>query len=112
VAVRVSLGGKTFAFSADTLPCNEIIACAKNADLFLCDALCAELDGEEAVARALSALHATAREAAAMASRAGDGALACTHIARFGNPVNILAGAKMLFANAVTVAHDGDRYRI
>ena len=47
-----------------------------------------------------------------MASRAGAGALACTHIARFGNPVNILAEAKMLFANAVTVAHDGDRYRI
>jgi ribonuclease BN (tRNA processing enzyme) len=86
VAVRVSVGAKTFAFSADTLPCKEVIACAKNADLFLCDALCAELDGEKAVACALSALHAAARQAAAMASRAGAGALACTHIARFGDP--------------------------
>ena len=34
VAVRVSAGDKTFAFSADTLPCNEVIACAKNAALF------------------------------------------------------------------------------
>ena len=53
VAVRVSAGGRTFAFTADTLPCDEVIACAKNADLFLCDALCAELDGEEAAACAL-----------------------------------------------------------
>ena len=112
VAVCVSAGDKTFAFSADTLPCDEVIACAKNADLFLCDALCAELDGEEAAACALSAMHATAREAAAMASRAGAGALACTHIARFADPTNILAEATAHFSGAVTVARDGDRYRI
>ena len=54
VAVRVSAGDKTFAFSADTLPCDDVIACAKNTDLFLCDALCADLDGEEAAACALA----------------------------------------------------------
>ena len=47
-----------------------------------------------------------------MTTRAGAGALACTHLARFANPVNILAEAKMHFANEVTVAQDGDRYCI
>ena len=112
VAVRVSQGGKTFAFSADTSACNELVACAKNADLFLCDALCADLDGEEAAAIAWSAMHATARAAATMATGAGAGALACTHIARFANPNNILAEATAHFSGAVTIARDGDRYRL
>jgi ribonuclease BN (tRNA processing enzyme) len=112
VAVRVSAGGRTFAFSADTIACDTIVACAKNADLFLCDALCADLDGEAAAACAWSAMHATAREAAAMATRAGAGALACTHIARFANPANILAEAMAHFSGAVMVTRDGDRYRI
>jgi hypothetical protein len=103
VAVRVFVDRKTFAFSADTLACDEIVACARNADLFLCDTLCADLDGEAAAASAWSSMHATAREAAAMATRAGAGALACTHIARFTNPTNILAEAEASFAGAVKV---------
>ena len=47
-----------------------------------------------------------------MATRAGVGALACTHIARFADPTNILAEATTHFSGAVTVARDGDRYRI
>jgi ribonuclease BN (tRNA processing enzyme) len=57
-------------------------------------------------------MHLTAGEAAAMATRAGAGALACTHIARFANPTNILVEAKKHFVDAVTVAQDGDRYCI
>ena len=105
-------GGKTFAFSADTLACDEVVACAKNADLFLCDALCADLDGEKARRCAGALCMLTAREAATMATRAGAGALACTHIARFANPNNILAEASAHFSGAVTIARDGDRYRI
>ena len=43
---------RTFAFSADTVACEEIVACARNVDLFLCDTFCAELDGEEIAQRA------------------------------------------------------------
>jgi ribonuclease BN (tRNA processing enzyme) len=112
VAVRVSQGGKIFAFSADTLTCEDVVACARNSDLFLCDTFCAELDGEEIAKRARTTMHLTAREAAAMATRAGVGALACTHIARFANPANILEEATTHFADAVTVADDGSRYRV
>jgi ribonuclease BN (tRNA processing enzyme) len=112
VAVRVSQGSRTFAFSADTLACEEVVACARNSDLFLCDTFCAELDGEEITKRARTLMHLTAREAAVMATRAGVGALACTHIARFANANNILAEAKTHFSGAVTVARDGDCYRV
>lgn len=112
VAVRVSQGGRTFAFSADTLACEEVVACARNSDLFLCDTFCAELDGDEIAKRARTTMHLTAREAAAMARVAGAGALACTHIARFANPGNIVEEAKTHFAEVVTVAEDGDRYCI
>ena len=47
LAVRITHGNRTFAFSADCTPCDEAIACADNADFFLCDAICAEADGHE-----------------------------------------------------------------
>jgi ribonuclease BN (tRNA processing enzyme) len=112
VAVRVSCAGKTFAFSADSAACDEMIDCAENADLFLCDTLCAELDGQDAAESARGSMHLTAREAAKIASRASAGVLACTHIARFADPSNILTEAKSNFSETVTIAQDGDVYRI
>jgi ribonuclease BN (tRNA processing enzyme) len=112
VAVRVSHGSRAFAFSADTLACEDVVACARNSDLFLCDTFCAEFDGEEIAQQARATTHATAREAAAMATLAGAGALACTHLSRFAKPAKILEEAKIHFAGVVTVAEDGDRYRV
>src|SRR5262249_38722675 len=45
VAVRVSHGGKTLAFSADSGPCDALVACARDADLFICDGLVRDTDG-------------------------------------------------------------------
>ena len=47
-----------------------------------------------------------------MATRSSAAALACTLLAHFANPANILAEAMAHFSGAVTVARDGDRYRI
>ena len=112
LAVRVSHGGKTFAFSADSIPCEQLVACARGADLFLCDAICAVSDGEYWAQRARTLMHPTAREAAEMATQAGVGALALTHIGRFGNPANILAEAQAGFAGPVSVPDDGVRYAV
>jgi len=35
LAVRVSHGGRTLAFSADSLPCAALVACARGANLFI-----------------------------------------------------------------------------
>jgi ribonuclease BN (tRNA processing enzyme) len=112
LAVRIANDGKTFACSADTVPCDEVVACARDVDLFLCDTLCAERDGEGAADTARASMHATARGAATMATSAGASRLVCTHIARFSKPDNILEEAKCHFDEAVKVAQDGECYCI
>ena len=109
LAVRVTSGSKAFAFSSDSLPCEAVIACARSADLFLCDTICAETDGELAAKRAHDLMHPTARQAAEMAEQAGVGRLACTHIGRFGNAGRILAEAQAGFRGTVSVPSDGTR---
>jgi ribonuclease BN (tRNA processing enzyme) len=110
VAIRVSHGAKVFAFSADTIASDDVVACARNSDLFLCDTLCAELDGEDAVESARWSMHLTAKEGALIADRAGAGALACTHLARFADPENVSSEAQSHFSGRVTVSQDGDVY--
>lgn len=112
LAVRVTHGGKVFAFSADCTPCGGAVACAEKADFFLCDAICAEADGPEAIARARANVHPTAREAAEMANRAGARRLACTHIGRFGNDANILAEAQAHFQGPAILAEDCESYDV
>ena len=109
VAVRISHGGRSVAFSADSLPCGGLVGAARNADLFICDAMCAEADGENARNRAHVLMHPTAKEAAEIANRAGAHRLACVHIARFGSPQNVLAEARAIFRGPVMVPNDGDR---
>ena len=112
VAVRVSQGGRTLAYSADSVPCDALVACARDADLFVCDALCSALDGADRAARARQLMHPIAREAAELATRAGAGALALVHLARHADPANLHAEASPVFAGPVTVPDDGQRYTL
>jgi ribonuclease BN (tRNA processing enzyme) len=115
LAVRVSSGGRTFAFSADCRPCPGAVAAAEEADLFLCDAICAEADGPAAAAHAVRLKHPTAKEAAVMARDARARRLLLTHIGRFGNggdPGTILMEARASFAGPVDVAEDRAVYDV
>ena len=112
VATRITHRGRTIAFSADSLPCEGLTAAARNADLFICDTMCAERDGDGARNRTRSLMHPTAREAAETSKHAGAHRLACVHIARFGSPQNILEEAQTVFGGQVDVPNDGDRYSI
>ena len=106
VAVRVDQGSKVLAFSADGLPTEGMIACARDADLFVCDALCAIRDGAAWAERARSLMHPVAREAAEMAVAAGAKALALTHLARIATADNLRAEAQEIFPGTVTVPDD------
>ena len=112
VAVRVHCRGRTLAFSADSLPCDGLPAAARDADLFVCDAICAERDGEGARRLARMFMHSTAKEAAEISKRAGVDRLACVHIGRFGSPQDILEEAQAVFEGEVTVPNDGDRVQV
>lgn len=106
VAVRVTHAGRTLAFSADGLPTDGMVACARDADLFICDALCAARDGAEWATRARNLMHPVAREAAEMAVMANARALALVHLARYARPENMLAEARAVFPGPLTVPDD------
>ncbi len=112
LAVRVEHGGRVLAYSADSLPCNALIECARNADLFLCDALCAARDGARWESQSHDLMHPTAADAAAMARAGGARALALVHVARFADPANMRAEATESFLGPVTVPDDLARYTL
>lgn len=110
LALRVTRGRHTFAYSADSLPCEALVACARHADLFVCDALSADADGAGRVRRVHRLMHPTAREAAEMAMKAGARALALVHLGRSAEPETMRAEAASIFSGPVTVPDDGARY--
>lgn len=109
-AVRVRRGDKTLAFSADSVPCEALIACARDADLFVCDAMCAAGDAYSRYAGEL--MHPVATEAAEMAERAGARSLALTHLVRHATPATMLAEARGLFGGPVALPDDGETLEV
>jgi ribonuclease BN (tRNA processing enzyme) len=112
VAVRITAGQRTLSFSADSLPCDSLVEAARGADLFICDAICAERDGEAARIRARDLMHPTARQAAEAAVAAGAARLACVHIGRFGTPAYIQEEAAATFRGEIRLPDDGARWAI
>lgn len=111
-AVRIEHEGKIFSFSADSLPCAGLIRCARDADLFLCDAICAGGDDPRRVAEARRLAHPTAAEAAEMAQKAGAKRLGLIHVGRFGTTAKMLAEAQQIFSGPVNVPDDNHCYTI
>lgn len=112
VAVRVEQGGRVLAFSADGLPGDALVACAREADLFLCDALYAAGDGAHLVERARHLMHPTARQAAEIATAAGARSLLLTHLSGRSPVEHILAEAQAGFTGPLAVAEDGATYTV
>ena len=112
MAVRITHRGRTIAFSADSLPCEGLSAAARNADLFICDTMCANGTG---------ILHAIAHEVSCTRRR---GRLQRFPIRRepidwrvsisrgSGSAQNILEEEQTVFGGRVEVPNDGDRYLI
>lgn len=112
VAVRVSHGGRTLCYSADSRACDALVAAARSSDLFLCDALYAEREGEKATAQTHRLMHPTAKEAGEMAARAGVKVLACVHSSMFANPDSILAEAGESFGGPTLMPADLTRLAV
>ncbi|MEZ4630709.1 MAG: MBL fold metallo-hydrolase [Deinococcales bacterium] len=105
LAVRLERQNKILAFSADGLPCEAMIACAKDADLFICDAMCAA--GDSYAQNSGLLMHPTAKEAAEMAKKAGAKALVLTHLVRHSNAQLMLDEARAIFEGPVYLPDDG-----
>lgn len=100
-AMRLSCGGRSLLFSADTAPCSEVVELARGADVMLCEATL-EPGRVEYGTRG----HSTPAEAGAMARDAGVERLVLTHFPRHIDPKGIRADAARHFAGEIVLAHD------
>lgn len=99
--MRISAGGRTLTYSADSAPCDELVKLARETDLFLCEA--SYLHGEDNPPN----IHLTGREAAEHAIRADAGQLLLTHLVPWGDRDRTLGEASRVYPGDIHVASTG-----
>lgn len=98
---RVTVAGRTIAYSADTGESGALVDLARGADLLLCEA--SFLDSPALPA----GLHLTARQAAEHAARAGAGQLVLTHLVPWNDAQRSLREAAPRFGGPLALASSG-----
>jgi ribonuclease BN (tRNA processing enzyme) len=105
-AVRLSVGGTTLVYSADTGVSDEVVSLAKDADVFLCEA---SFGADEPY---VPDLHLTARQAGEHAERAGAGRLLVTHVPPWLSRDQAADEAAAVFSGTVETAAPGAEFEI
>jgi ribonuclease BN (tRNA processing enzyme) len=100
-AIRWESGGASVAYSADTAPDERVVALARDADVFLCEATLRH-DERERGARG----HSSAEEAARMADAAGVRRLVLTHYGEESTSRDLDEPARTAFSGEIIVADD------
>jgi len=95
-------GGETFAYSADTGPCDALGELAAGADLFLCEAGATSVESDT---------HLTPEQAGEAAAAAGVGTLVLTHLRADDDPEEAAGRARSRFRGELVVARDGFEVR-
>lgn len=94
-------------FSGDTALTGELLALARGADLFLCEA-----SGTDGDADYLKDAHLTARQAGEAAREAGVGRLLVTHLWPEYDPAEICRQAAGAFGGKVSAAREGETHAV
>jgi len=100
--LRLSHGGASVAYSADTGESAELVRLASRADVLLAEA--SFLSTQPGLP---SDLHLTARQAAEHASRADARHLVLTHLVPWNDPQRLLEEAAPAFSGTLTLAKTG-----
>jgi ribonuclease Z len=100
-------GDRVVAIPGDSRPTNAIVDAARGADLLVFEATFLDRDAD----RAAATRHSTAREAATLASRAGVGTLALTHLSDRYPRTDVAAEAARSFGSVI-VPDDMDRVHL
>ena len=105
--VRLEVGGRVLAYSADSAPCEALLRLAQGADTFLCEA--SYLDGEPNPPD----LHLTGGEAGEIATKAGVGRLLLTHLVpAWGSEALTFEAASGAYNGPIEVVRAGSTYDI
>jgi ribonuclease BN (tRNA processing enzyme) len=104
--MRITAGGRTLTYSADTAATDALVDLARDADLFLCEA--SYLDGDPNPPD----IHLTGREAGEYAARAGVKKLVLTHLVPWGDADRSLAEAEQSYDGDLVVAHRLQSYDV
>ncbi|MCP8968227.1 MBL fold metallo-hydrolase [Ectobacillus ponti] len=100
-AMRITAGGKTVVYTADSSYLAGFMAFAKEADLFICECnMYADQDGK-------GAGHMNSTEAGIIAKEAGVGALLLTHLPHAGNVQDLAEQAGEVYEGRIDLAHSG-----
>ncbi len=102
-ALRAERDGTSVTYSADTAPDDEVVALARDTDIFLCEATLAQSDGHSEVRG-----HCSAREAGEMAAAAHARRLVLTHYDGETPVDRLLDDAREAFGEHVCVTDDHD----
>lgn len=94
--------GETLAYSADTGPCDALVELAADADVFLCEA-----SWPHDPAGHPPDLHLSGVEAGQIATKAGVGTLALTHIPPWTDVETVVAEARKEFAGPILAVKSG-----
>jgi ribonuclease BN (tRNA processing enzyme) len=105
-AVRISVNGRTLAYSADTGECPALVTLARDADLLLCEATFGPDDPYR------PDLHLTGRQAGAHAAQAGVERLVITHVPPTGSRDVAVTEAAAAFGRPAEAAQPGSQYAI
>lgn len=97
-ALRVEHAGRVLTYSGDTGPCDGLVAAARDADLFLCEASWPHAADRPA------GVHLSGREAGEHAAAAGAGRLVLTHVPCWYDPAELTAEAKSAYGGTVEQA--------
>jgi ribonuclease BN (tRNA processing enzyme) len=101
VSVRVAVDGAVVAYSADSAGGPDLVACARDADLFLCEAT---WQGD--AADWPDGIHLTAAGAGSVATEAGVDRLVLTHLLGSLDRDRTLREARRTFSGALSLADD------
>lgn len=108
-AVRISAGGRSLTYSADTGVSSALVDLARGSDLLLCEASFVEPAAGSPPNP--PDLHLTGRQAAEHAAAAGAGRLLLTHIPMWNDRSRVLAEASAVFP-AAELVHTGSAYEV
>jgi ribonuclease BN (tRNA processing enzyme) len=105
LASRVDTGDEVVAYSADSGPTDALVHCAREADLFMCDASWLERDGPFP-----EGVHMTGAEAGRTAAAAAARRLLVTHVYPGFDPREVAAEAAEAYTGQVLIAKDHQEY--